>query len=88
MSLTAEKTETPVVGRVARPPAVEREQVAGLAVQRRADRLERRKANSARLARLEDRQVRERDADLPAELREGHVALLEQAIERYVDCHD
>src|ERR1043166_8601000 len=63
------------------------EQVARLARERRAQRLERRETNRTRLAGLQDRQVGEGDVDAARELGEGHSPVVEQAVELDGDRH-
>src|SRR5215218_9523304 len=63
------------------------QQVARLTLQLATERLQRREADRACLVGLENGQVRQRDPDTLAQLRERHPALLEQPIERYLDSH-
>src|SRR4249919_479090 len=63
------------------------DQVAGLAAQRLADRFQRREADGAGLAGLEDRQVGERDVDLLGQLSQRHPPLVKQLVELDQDRH-
>src|SRR5947209_15133154 len=63
------------------------ENVARLARERLADRIERREADRARLAGLEDREVGERDSDPVREVRQCHPAIVEQVVELDGDRH-
>ena len=63
------------------------QEVARLAVQRLADRFERREADGAGLAGLEDRQIGERDVDLLGELGQCHPPVVEQIVELDGDGH-
>src|SRR5207342_2754490 len=63
------------------------DQVAGLAAQRLADRFQRREADGAGLAGLEDRQVGERDVDLLGQLSQRHPPLVKQLVEFDRDRH-
>src|SRR6478672_10143997 len=66
---------------------IEGEQVARLALERTADRLERGKADRLGLAGLEDRQVGERDVDALGQFRQRHAARVQQFVEVDDDCH-
>ena len=63
------------------------ENVARLARERLADRLERRETDRARLAGLEDRKVGQRHADSIGELGQGHASIMEQVVEFDGDRH-
>src|SRR2546423_8863542 len=63
------------------------ENVARLARERLADRIERREADRARLAGLEDREVGQRDSDPVGEIRQCHPAIVEQVVELDGDRH-
>lgn len=63
------------------------ENVARLAREGLADRIERRKADRACLAGLEDREVGERHSDLIRELGERHSAIVENVVELDGDRH-
>src|SRR5688500_14106101 len=63
------------------------EQVARLALELAADRLERREADRLGLAGLEDRQVGERQVDPLAELGQRHAAGVEEVVELDGDRH-
>ena len=69
------------------PAGLEFEQVAGLAAEHLADRLQRREADGAGLAGLEDRQVGERDVDLLGELGQRHPPVVKQVVEFHGDRH-
>src|SRR5262245_23445047 len=69
------------------PLGFELEQVAGLARERLADRLERREADRPRLAGLEDREVGEGHADPIGELGERHPAIVQEVVELDGDRH-
>src|SRR6185369_8454629 len=57
---------------------LELKQVTRLAMQNLANRLERRKADRARLSRFENRQIGERDVDPLREFRQGHPPIVEK----------
>src|SRR6478672_9305477 len=63
------------------------EDVAGLAAQRAADRFERREADGAGLAGLENREVGERDVDAAGQLGQRHSSIVEPLVELDVDGH-
>src|SRR5688572_14541198 len=62
---------------------IEGEQVAGLALERRADRLERGEADRLRLAGLQHRQVGDRDVDARGELGQRHAPRVQLFVEPY-----
>src|SRR3954449_415160 len=66
---------------------LEFEQVAGLAAEHSADRLQRREADRARLAGLEDREVGEGDVDLLGKFRQRHPPLVKKLVELDRDRH-
>src|SRR5688500_7298157 len=66
---------------------IESEQVARLAFQCNADRLERGEADRLRLAGFQDRQVREGDVDARGEFRERHAARVQRFVETDDDRH-
>src|SRR3954469_22770648 len=61
--------------------------VAGLAAERGADRLERREPDGAGLAGLEDREVGQRDVDARGQLGQGHAPVVEEVVELDGDRH-
>jgi hypothetical protein len=61
------------------------DQVARLTVQRAAQRVERGKPNSSRLAGFEDREVCQRDANSLAQLGKCDPTLLEKPVQRYLN---
>src|SRR5690242_9173341 len=63
------------------------EQVAGLAIEHVADRLERRETDRARLARLQDRQIGNADIDAGGEFGQRHPPIVEQFVEPDLDRH-
>src|SRR5882762_9127157 len=63
------------------------ENVARLARERLADRIERREADRARLAGLEDRQIGQRHSDPLRELGQCHPPIVEQVVELDGDRH-
>ena len=63
------------------------ENVARLARERLADRIERREANRARLAGLEDREVGQRHSDPIRELGQRHPPIVEYVVELDGDRH-
>src|SRR5690606_4797349 len=69
------------------PGSVVVEQVAGLAVEDPADRIEGREAYGLRPSVLEDGDVRGGNADGVGEVADAHAALGEHAVDRDADCH-
>src|SRR4051794_7209282 len=63
------------------------ENVAGLARERLADRIERREADRARLAGLEDGEVGQRHPDPIREVGQRHPPIMEYVVELDGDCH-
>src|SRR3982750_3091686 len=66
---------------------LEFEQVAGLAIEGAANRVERGEADRARLAGLQDRQVGKRDVDPFGEFGQGHPPVVQQILELDGDGH-